>query len=100
MTGCSTGWPLACNASLLIHDGQYTAEEYAGTRCWGHSTIADALDFAHRAEVERLALFHHDPTHDDSRLYAVAEQAKDVWLARGREREMVISARESTRLSL
>src|SRR5439155_742319 len=44
-----SGWALACTASLLIHDAQYTAEEYEGTRGWGHSTVHDALAFPRRA---------------------------------------------------
>src|SRR3954452_11448530 len=74
-----SGWPLACTASLLVHDAQYTPEEYAGTRGWGHSTVGDALAFARRCEVERLALFHHDPTHDDARLDAIGAEARDAW---------------------
>ena len=89
-----SGWPLACNASLLIHDAQYTAEEYAGTRGWGHSTISDAVDFAHRAEAERLALFHHDPTHDDARLAELAEEAAVTWSERGGAPGTCVMARE------
>jgi ribonuclease BN (tRNA processing enzyme) len=62
---------LARGADLLIHDAQYTEEEYAGgpagppRKGWGHSTVAEACRLASAAEVKRLALFHHDPTHDD-----------------------------------
>jgi phosphoribosyl 1,2-cyclic phosphodiesterase len=79
-----SGWSLAHRASLLVHDGQYTPEEYVGTRGWGHSTVDDALAFARRAEADRLALFHHDPTHDDSRLDAIAAQAAEAWAGDGR----------------
>jgi phosphoribosyl 1,2-cyclic phosphodiesterase len=74
-----SGWTLAHGASLLVHDGQYTPEEYVGTRGWGHSTVDDALAFARRAEVERVALFHHDPTHDDARLDAIGAWAAETW---------------------
>jgi phosphoribosyl 1,2-cyclic phosphodiesterase len=89
-----SGWALACNASLLIHDGQYTAEEYSGTRGWGHSTISDALAFAHRAECERLAIFHHDPTHDDARLDALGEDAAVTWSEHGGAPGGCVIARE------
>jgi ribonuclease BN (tRNA processing enzyme) len=57
----------ACaGADLLIHDSQYDAEEFARKRDWGHCTPDYALEVARRAEVSRLALFHHDPTHDDA----------------------------------
>jgi phosphoribosyl 1,2-cyclic phosphodiesterase len=95
-----SGWALASNASLLIHDGQYTDEEYTGTRGWGHSTIGDALAFAHRAEAERLALFHHDPTHDDARLAELAEEASVTWSERGGAPGACAMARERDVLEL
>jgi phosphoribosyl 1,2-cyclic phosphodiesterase len=61
---------LAEGASLLIHDSQYTADEYEGRvgpsrRGWGHATVDVACRTAAQAAVRQLALFHHDPTHDD-----------------------------------
>ena len=89
-----SGHALACGASLLIHDAQYTEEEYRGTRGWGHSRIADALTFAQRTEAERVALFHHDPHHDDETLDAIAGEARAEWtgdadLSFAREGEVV-----------
>lgn len=89
-----SGYGLARDASLLIHDGQYTEAEYASTVGWGHSLIADALDFARRTEAERVALFHHDPGHDDQMLDAVAAEAQASWrgdahLSLARESEII-----------
>lgn len=53
---------------LLIHDAQYTAEDYRRTRGWGHSTFADTVDLALAAGVKRLGLFHHDPDRSDDDL--------------------------------
>ncbi len=53
------------NADLLICEAQYTEEEYEQKRGWGHSTFLDALDRAAQAKVKRMAIFHHDPAHDD-----------------------------------
>lgn len=50
---------------LLIREAQYTEEEYAPRRGWGHSTFGDAVRCAARAGVRRLAVFHHDPEHTD-----------------------------------
>jgi CheY-like chemotaxis protein/phosphoribosyl 1,2-cyclic phosphodiesterase len=55
-------------ADLVIHDAQYTAAEYPQKVGWGHSPIEYAVDVALAAGVKRLALFHHDPTHDDDTL--------------------------------
>jgi phosphoribosyl 1,2-cyclic phosphodiesterase len=95
-----SGLALARNASLLIHDAQYTAEEYVRTRAWGHSTLHDALAFARRAEAEQVALFHHDPAHDDAHLDAIAAEAADVWSARVGDRGGVSVARERDVLEL
>ena len=54
------------DADLLIHDAQYSEEEYKGKIGWGHSPIGYVRDVAVAANVKRLALFHHDPTHDDA----------------------------------
>jgi phosphoribosyl 1,2-cyclic phosphodiesterase len=78
-----SGHRLARDASLLIHDCQYDDAEYRGHRGWGHSSLADALAFARRSEARRVALFHHDPAHDDARLDALGEQAAERWAARG-----------------
>ena len=52
-------------ADLLIREAQYTAAEYRLKRGWGHGTFDDAVTDAIGAKVKRLALFHHDPEHDD-----------------------------------
>jgi CheY-like chemotaxis protein/phosphoribosyl 1,2-cyclic phosphodiesterase len=52
-------------ADLVIHDAQYTAEEYPKRMGWGHSPAEWAVDYALAAGVRRLALFHHDPLRDD-----------------------------------
>jgi len=95
-----SGWELARGADLLIHDGQYTGEEYVGTRGWGHSCVTDTLAFARRADVDRVALFHHDPTHDDAALDAIAAEARDAWTATGGAPEAVTAAREGERIDL
>lgn len=54
------------NSDLLIHDAQYSEDEYAAKVGWGHSPIGYVGAVAVAAGVRRLALFHHDPTHDDA----------------------------------
>ena len=63
----------AANADLLICEAQYTEEEYVHKKGWGHSTFLDALERAANAKVKRLALFHHDPSHDDVFLDGIHE---------------------------
>ena len=52
-------------SDLLISEAQYTGDEYKYKKSWGHSTFQDVLDLASKAKVKQLALFHHDPTHND-----------------------------------
>jgi diguanylate cyclase (GGDEF)-like protein len=63
-------------ADLVIHDAQYTEEEYASRLGWGHSTVEYATDVALAAGVKRLALFHHDPAHDDQMMERLEFQAR------------------------
>jgi phosphoribosyl 1,2-cyclic phosphodiesterase len=56
---------LSRNADLLIHDAQYTTEELKGKKGWGHSSWEQAIEVAKQARVIKLALFHHDPDHND-----------------------------------
>jgi phosphoribosyl 1,2-cyclic phosphodiesterase len=72
-----SGLTLARGVSALIHDAQYTEEEYVARRGWGHSSLSDTVAFAKRAQPQRLLLFHHDPDHDDRRLASLAGQAAD-----------------------
>lgn len=67
---------LAEGADLLVHDAQYTDEEYPTRRGWGHSTWAEAVTVAERAAVRRLALFHHDPRRDDDALAVLEDRAR------------------------
>jgi phosphoribosyl 1,2-cyclic phosphodiesterase len=64
----TSGADLARDADLLIHDAQYTPDEYAARAGWGHSRVDDAVALARLAGARRLVTFHHDPSHDDAEL--------------------------------
>ena len=63
-------------ADLVIHDAQYSHEEYGNRVGWGHSTVEYAVDAARVAGARRLALFHHDPSHDDAAMDRLVAMAK------------------------
>jgi diguanylate cyclase (GGDEF)-like protein len=63
-------------ADLVIHDAQYTEEEYRTKRGWGHSTVDYATDVAIAAGARSLALFHHDPIHDDTKIAELEEYGR------------------------
>jgi ribonuclease BN (tRNA processing enzyme) len=69
-----SGYALARNADLLVHDSQYTDEEYAQRVGWGHSSMTHAIQFAMVADVKRLVGFHHDPDHSDDQLDRLCAQ--------------------------
>lgn len=74
-----SGFSLAHGADLLIHDCQYSTEEYATRRGWGHSTTDQVARFAERAGADRLLLFHHDPMHTDEMLEAMRDEVVATW---------------------
>lgn len=61
----TSGCDLARGADLLIHDAQYSLEEYPRHAGWGHCAIEHAITFAALAGARHLVTFHHDPAHDD-----------------------------------
>jgi len=63
-------------ADILIHDAQYTPEEYAQSRGWGHSTWLEATKVAQDAKVKRLILFHHDPARTDAQNDILQDNAR------------------------
>jgi phosphoribosyl 1,2-cyclic phosphodiesterase len=72
----TSGFNLAEGVDLLIHDAQYTEQEYPQRIGWGHSSLSQTLCFATLAGVRRLMTFHHDPSHPDTTLDAMLEEAR------------------------
>jgi phosphoribosyl 1,2-cyclic phosphodiesterase len=64
-------------ADLLIHDAQYTSDDYwPAKKGFGHSTLEMATEMARAAHVRKLVLFHHDPTYDDDKLDSIEAEAR------------------------
>jgi len=61
-----SGFDLAQGVDILLHDAQYTQQEYLLRKGWGHSSIDDACLFASLAEAKKILLSHHDPSHTDA----------------------------------
>lgn len=64
----TSGYELAEGSDLLIHDAQYTEQEYETRKGFGHSSIRHAFQFAQLAGVKHFVPFHHDPAHSDDTL--------------------------------
>jgi phosphoribosyl 1,2-cyclic phosphodiesterase len=70
---------LARDADLLIHDGQYTREEYKKFKGWGHSAWEDAVKVAEQAKVKKLIITHHDPDHNDDFLDGLEKECQSIF---------------------
>lgn len=70
-------------ADLLLHDATYTPEEYIDRVGWGHSHYLFALRVAAEAEVKKLVLFHHDPTHSDEKVDDILRKSRNEVKTRG-----------------
>ena len=66
------------NADAVVHDAQYTPEEYPAKRNWGHSTYSYVTRIAAAAGVRKLFLTHHDPTHDDAFLHDTEQRSREI----------------------
>ncbi len=66
----------ARGADVLIHDATYTPEEYVNRVGWGHSHYLFTLKVAAEAQVKKLVLFHHDPSHNDDKIDEIVETCK------------------------
>lgn len=78
-----SGFELARDVDLLLHDAQYTRDEYLTTAGWGHSRVDDTLRFARRVQAARTLLIHHDPAHNDTFLDDLEAWATAEWNALG-----------------
>jgi phosphoribosyl 1,2-cyclic phosphodiesterase len=74
-----SGFALMDRADLLIHDCQYTPEEYATRLGFGHSSTEHLAALAERAGPERVVMYHHDPMHSDTQLEAMRADVLHRW---------------------
>ena len=85
----------ARNCNLLIHDAQYTTEDYLSLytpkQGFGHSTYDMALDAKNQIGADKLVFFHFDPSYDDKKLDELASMY---------EKEDAIMAREGLEIDL
>lgn len=72
-----SGSDLAMGADILLHDAQYTRDEYAAKVGWGHTSMPDALSYASVTGCKKLLLMHHDPTHTDAQLDLMYEDLRE-----------------------
>lgn len=71
------------DADILIHDAQYSPEDYQTKRGWGHSCYTDVVNMAIDAGVKSLYMYHHDPNHNDDEIEAFHEESLKIIQQRG-----------------
>jgi phosphoribosyl 1,2-cyclic phosphodiesterase/DNA-binding response OmpR family regulator len=81
-------------ADLVIHDAQYTAEEYPAKLGWGHSTVEYAVEVCRVARAKRLVLTHHDPLRSDEAIDGLVAAARADLAVRGSALEVLAAAEE------
>ncbi|MFC3230827.1 MBL fold metallo-hydrolase [Marinibaculum pumilum] len=80
-------------ADLVIYDCTYTDKEFEGKIGWGHSTWQEGIRLCQQANVKTLAIFHHDPDHEDHFMERLEADARSLWTG-------AIVARENMRINL
>jgi phosphoribosyl 1,2-cyclic phosphodiesterase/ActR/RegA family two-component response regulator len=87
------------DCEVAIMDAQYTDEEYKEHIGWGHSSLSSVVELALDANVKRLLLFHHDPSHDDNMIDRMLEQARSL-VAKSGKAMVIEGAREGVEILL
>ena len=88
----------ARGCDVLIHDAQYTTEDYLNTfspkQGYGHSTFDMAVEIQRQTDAKKLVFFHFDPEYDDSKLNRISEQYTN------QNGEKILMAREGLELEI
>ena len=84
---------LAKDSDLFIVDSQYTPEELPDHQGWGHSSWKQAIESGIQARVKKIALYHHDPYHEDSAIEEILQSAMKL-------HPNVIAAREGLEVTI
>jgi phosphoribosyl 1,2-cyclic phosphodiesterase len=82
-------------ADILIHDAQYTPREVEERRGWGHSDYLSVFELAHKANIKKLILFHHDPSRTDAEVASIKALCEDL-AGKRNSRVLVEAAREGS----
>jgi ribonuclease BN (tRNA processing enzyme) len=89
----------AKDADLLIHDAEYTPEQYKSVKTWGHSNYFDALNLALTARVKRFGLFHHNQDRSDADQDLIVKECRDIIKSKNRDMEC-FALTQTTELTL
>lgn len=71
-------------ADLLLHDAEYTPEEYPDRAGWGHSHFGDVALLGKAAEVKVLGLTHHNQERTDDGVDEIVRRCREALAGPGR----------------
>ncbi len=77
-------------ADIVVYDCTYTDQEFKAKIGWGHSTWQEGVRLCKMAGVRQLAIFHHDPDHNDDFMRQVEIDARKEWSGTVVAREQMI----------
>ena len=78
---------------LMVYDSTYTETEFPGKVGWRHSTWNEGVRLCRAADVKSMAIFHHDPDHEDEDMDQIEAEARAEW-------ESAFVAREKMEIDL
>jgi len=64
---------------FLVHESQYTPQEYQKKVGWGHSSITNATALILQAEIKNWIITHHDPEHTDDDILRKMQMHYDLF---------------------
>jgi phosphoribosyl 1,2-cyclic phosphodiesterase len=73
----------SAGADLLMHDSEFTKEEYKKTEGWGHSIYTTALELAIKANVKEFGLFHLSQNRTDQQVSEMVDKCRQIIAERG-----------------
>lgn len=66
----------AKDTDLLIHDCEYTDEDYKKRKEWGHSCVSQVAKLARLSNAKKLGLFHHNQDKSDNDVDQIVDEVK------------------------
>ncbi len=77
-------------ADIVVYDCTYTDAEFKAKIGWGHSTWQEGMRLCKMAGARQLAIFHHDPDHNDDFMRQLELEARKDWAGSVVAREQMI----------
>jgi phosphoribosyl 1,2-cyclic phosphodiesterase len=89
------------DSEALVFDAQFTLEDAMEKEGWGHSSSMVGVDIALKANIERLILFHHEPSYSDQKLQEIYDKTIRYYkMIKGNRSLEIVMAREGLEMEI